>query len=151
MTPPVGTDPRELALQLAVIVQRLDERSAWAVERVEAAGAALQREAVSATHALAAERSRIASLQQSAAAARIRLLWIASIGLLAGALVAIAGAVFAVASAKRELASLSLDQTLLQAVNTADLILCGDRLCARVESGEAGMGVDGKYHPVAAR
>ena len=147
-TPPADADPREFALQLAVIAERLDERSAQAVVRVEAASARLEREATGAAHALAAERRQAATAQQLAAQSHIRLLWIASAGLLVGALVAVAGATFAVASAKRELASIARDQALLQAIYAADVTLCGDRLCARVvHAGEEA----GEYHPIAPR
>lgn len=148
---PAGPDPREFALQLAAVAERLDERSARAVARVEAASAGLEREAAAAARALAAERGQVATAQRLAAQARIRLLWITSAGMLAGALVAVAGALFAVASAQRELASIARDQALLDAINTADVILCGDRLCARIErvGGMPGEAVD--YRPIAPR
>ncbi|MEN1960951.1 hypothetical protein WCE41_11570 [Luteimonas sp. MJ246] len=149
--PPADTTAREFALQLAVIAQRLDERSAFAVERVEAAAATLERQGASAARTLEAERNRSASTQQGAAAARARLPWIASIVLLAGTLVAAIGTTLAVASAKRELVALNRDRELLQAINTADLTLCGDRLCARLERGAVGEGEGGEYRPVAAR
>lgn len=126
--PQVATDPRELALQLAVIAQRLDERSAFAVERVEAAGAALQHAAT------------------TAAASRARDIRMMSAALLVGALIALVGTGLALDSARRELASIQRDRALLQAINSADLSLCGDRLCARVEGAAAG-----DYMPVAAR
>lgn len=146
--PPAGTDPREFALQLAVIAQRLDERSAFAVERVEAVGASLQQEAANAARFLAGERQRIADDGRAAVASRLRLLRIASAALFAGALFALAGAALALHSARRELASLQRDGALLGAIERADLVLCGERLCARVEGATTG---DDGYRPVAAR
>lgn len=137
IVPPDGQDPREFALQLAVVLERLDERSVQAVARVEAACAALERDSAAAARALAAERSQVASSRHAADRSRLRLLWIASIALLAGALVALAGALLAVASAKREVDAIHRDQALLQAINDADITLCGDRLCARLSDGEA--------------
>lgn len=135
--PPRSPDPREFALQLAVVAERLDQRSALAVARVEAAGTALEQTLSNAGRA---------TLQ-----ARMRLLWIASIGLLLGALVAVAGATFALTSAKRELAAITRDQALLEAINAADLTLCGDRLCARVEPGDQPLDARDTYLRIAPR
>lgn len=131
--PPADLDPREFALQLAVVADRLDERSAQAVGRLEAACVAVEREAGAAARALAAERGQVAKARQAAEAARLRLLWITSIALLVGALVAVAGAAIAVASAKRELDAVQRDQALLNAINGADVALCDGRLCARLD------------------
>lgn len=136
VVPPNDLDPREFALQLAVVADRLDERSVLAVERVEAAGAAIAREAGEAARALAAERGRIAAARQAEEASRLRLLWIASAALLVGALVAVAGSALAVASARRELGGIRRDQMLLGVINDADVVLCDGRLCARLESSD---------------
>ena len=61
--PPYDQDPREFALQLAVVLERLDERSTQAVSRVEAACAALERESAAAARALAVEREQLADDQ----------------------------------------------------------------------------------------
>lgn len=143
---PDDTDPREFALQLAVIAARLDERSARAVQRVEAASAELGRQAASAAQALARERREAATIQQKVVESRIRVLMVASAALLVGALVAVAGASLAVSSAQRELDALGQDRGLLQAIDRADLTLCGERLCARVEGAGSG-----DYRPIAAR
>src|SRR5690606_27759473 len=107
---PDDTDPREFALQLAVIAARLDERSARAVQRVEAASAELGRQAASAAQALARERREAATIQQKVVESRIRVLMVASAALLVGALVAVAGASLAVSSAQRELDALGQDR-----------------------------------------
>ena len=143
-----GFDPRELALQLAVVVERLDERSAHSVSRLEQACAAFERSAAEAAKVLATERSRAADDRHAAGEARNRMLWVASAGLLAGALVATAGAMWAVGSAKRELASVHRDQALLDAINSADVTRCGDGLCARLEPG---VGAEGEYRRIAPR
>lgn len=148
--PPDGQDPHEFALQLAVVLERLDERSIRAVSRVEAACAALKRDSAAAARGLAAERGRIAGNLYAADRSRLRLLWIASVALLAGALVALAGASLAVASAKRELDSIHHDQMLLDAINGADITLCGDRLCARLLDAEAAEAAPG-YRRIAPR
>lgn len=148
---PADLDPREFALQLAVVAGRLDERSTRAVEQLERTSADFRREVTSATNTLGAERTRAAVAQAAAVESRMRVLWIASAALLIGAVVAVAGATLALASAKRELASISRDQRLLQAINAADLTLCGDRVCARVETGEPYAGADGAYRTVARR
>lgn len=146
--PPPGPDPREFALQLAVVAERLDERSAHAVGRVEKTCAAFERSAAEAARALAAERSQAASDRHAAREVRGRMLRIASAGLLAGALVATAGALWSVASAKRALASIHRDQALLHAINAADVTLCGEGLCARLEPGE---GAGPEYRKIAPR
>ena len=143
---PARTDPREFALQLAAVAERLDERSARAVARVEAASAVLEREAAAAARSLAIGRGQAATAPQPGA----RLIWIVSAGMLAGALVAVAGAALAVTSAKRELASITRDQVLLEAISVADVTLCGDRLCARVERAD-GPGGETDYRLIAPR
>lgn len=140
--PPRDHDPREFALQLAVVLERLDERSTQAVSRVEAACAALEHESATAAQALAVERRQLAAAQHAAIGSRLRLLWTASVALLLSAVVAVAGASLAVASANRELGTIHRDQALLQAINGADITLCGDQLCARVAAKE-GEGVAG--------
>ena len=148
---PAGADPREFALQLAVVAERLDERSARAVEQLERTSAAFRTEVAAVADTLGAERSRAAVVQAAAAEFRTRLLWIASGALLVGALVAVAGATLALASARRELESISRDQRLLHAINMADLTLCGDRVCARLEPQARGATDDGGYRTVAPR
>lgn len=150
IAPPPDQDPREFALQLAVVLERLDERSTQAVARVEAACVALEREFAAAAHALAVEHGQLAAARHAAAGSRIRLLWTASIALLVGASVAVAGASLAVASAKRELGAIQRNQTLLNAINSADVTLCNGRLCARVEVGD-GAEVSGGYRRVLPR
>lgn len=146
--PPGELDPREFALQLAVVSERMDERSALAAERMEQASLHLEQRANAAVKHLAAQCERVADVHRAATEARTRMLWILSAGMLAGALVASAVATFAVGSARRDLAVIERDQTLLQAINRADLTLCGGRLCARL-AGE-GQGA-ANYQPVALR
>ncbi|MBD7987971.1 hypothetical protein H9645_08005 [Luteimonas sp. Sa2BVA3] len=145
-TPPEGTDPREFALQLAAVAARLDERSAQAVEQVEAASAALARQGATAAQALAVERTQVVAAGHQAHVARVRWVWLASAALLLGSLVAITGAGLALDSARRELDAIHRERALLQTINGADLSVCGERLCARIEGSAAG-----DYRPVAAR
>lgn len=148
MNVPSGIDPREFALQLAVVSERLDERSALAAQRMEQASVHLEQRASDAVKHLAAECARVGAAHESAIQARGRMFWMLSVALLAGAFMAAAWAAFAVGSARRELASLQRDRTLTHAINQADLTLCGDRLCARIE----GSGGDaGAYRPIALR
>lgn len=150
---PASIDLREFALQLAAVAERLDERSARAVARVEAASAVLECEAAAAAaaaRALASEREQAATAPRPRVQPGARLVWIASAAVLAGALVAVAGAALAVASAKRELASITRDQVLLEAIGAADVTLCGERLCARVERPD-GPDEAAEYRPVAPR
>lgn len=152
MTPlPPDLDPREFALQLAVVAGRLDERSARAVEQLERTSADFRREVTSAASTLGAGRAQAAVAQAAAVESRMRPLWIASVALLIGAVVAVAGAALALASAKRELASIRRDQVLLDAVNAADLTLCGDRLCARLERRARSADDAPRYQAVARR
>lgn len=148
MNVPDGVDPREFALQLAVVSERLDERSALATQRMEQASLHLEQRASDAVKHLAAECARVGAAHQAATQARGRLFWMLSVALLAGAFAAAAWATLAVGSARRELATLQRDHTLTHAINQADLTLCGDRLCARIE-GEGGAA--GAYRPIAPR
>lgn len=143
-------DPREFALQLALVAERLDERSARAVSRVETACAGLEQDVARAVRALADERERIVSAGRAAAGGRDRAVRLASAGLLAAALASVPAAWFAVESARREMGQLRQDRALLQAIDRSDLTLCGDGLCARLEGGE-GSGAGGPYRPVARR
>lgn len=129
--PPAGLDPREFALQLAVVADQLDERSAQAVGGLEVACAAIERETRVAARMLAAECGHVAAVLHAAEASRLRLLRVASVALLIGAIVAVAGAALAVESARRELDAIQRDQTLLRAINGADVRLCEEQLCAR--------------------
>ena len=133
--PPPELDPREFALQLAVVLQRLDDRSEGAVARVEAACDALGQTSRSAAQALGAERQKLATALGAAATSRLRLQWLVSAALLVAAALAALGASLAVASAQRELAAVAADRELLEAIGRADVSLCGERLCARVEQG----------------
>ena len=148
MNVPDGVDPREFALQLAVVSERLDERSALATQRMEQASLHLEQRATDAVNHLAAECARLGASHEAATKARMRMFWMLSVALLAGAFLAAAWATIAVGSARRELASLQRDNTLTQAINQADLTLCGDRLCARIEGGG---GDAGAYRPIALR
>jgi len=155
---PDGVDPREFALQLAVVSERLDERSARATQRMELASLQLEQRTAEAVDRMAAECARVAATHQAATEARARMQWVLSAGLLAAALAAAAWASVAVGSARRELAAIQRDQTLTQAINRADLTLCGDRLCARLDGGGDGPGVGqgedpspGAYRPIALR
>ena len=143
------SDPREFALQLAVVAERLDERSVRAVERMEAACARLERDVGSAAAALAGERMRFAAGEQAASTARLRLTWMALAALVLAALVVVAGCAFAVAAARAELASLDRDAALVRAINAADVTVCGERLCARVD-GSRGEPL-AEYQPIAPR
>ena len=149
MNVPDGVDPREFALQLAVVSERLDERSALATQRMEQASLHLEQRATDAVNHLAAECARLGASHEAATQARTRMFWMLSVALLAGAFLAATWATIAVGSARRELASLQRDNTLTQAINQADLTLCGDRLCARVEG--SGGGDAGAYRPIALR
>lgn len=146
--PPPELGPREFALQLAVVSERMDERSVRAAERMEQASRHLEQRADQAVKQMAAECTRVGTAHRAASEARARMLSILSAALLASALVATAGATFALGSARRELASIQREHTLTHAINQADLALCGDRLCARFE----GEGREaGAYQPIALR
>ncbi|MGY1458153.1 hypothetical protein ACW5F0_05820 [Luteimonas sp. A534] len=145
---PQGVDPREFALQLAVVSERLDERSALAAERMELASVHLEQRTAEAVKHMAAECTRVGTAHRAATEARVRMLWMLSAGLLAATLAAAAVAASAVGSARRELAAIQRDQTLTHAINQADLTLCGGRLCARIE-GEGGD--TAAYRPIALR
>ncbi|MBB6600013.1 hypothetical protein [Luteimonas sp. MC1825] len=147
---PSDLDPREFALQLAVVAGRLDERSTRAVEHLERTSAEFRREVTAAASMLGAERRRAAAAQAAAGVSGYRHLWIASAALLFGALVAVAGATLALSSARREIDAMGRDLVLLEAVNAADLTLCGERLCARVERPQ-GRDDDRGYQAVALR
>lgn len=146
MNVPSGIDPREFALQLAVVSERLDERSALATQRMEQAGLHFEQRASDAVNHLAAACARVGAVHEAATQARVRMAWMLSVVLLVGAFAAAVWATLAVGSARRELASLQRDHTLTHAINQADLTLCGDRLCARFE--DEG---NGAYRPIALR
>lgn len=148
MNVPDGVDPREFALQLAAVSERLDERSALATQRMELASLHLEQRAVDAVNHLAAECARVGAANAAATQASARMFWMLSVALLAGAFLAAAWATLAVGSARRELAGLQRDHALTHAINRADLTLCGDRLCARIEGGG---GDAGAYRPIALR
>ena len=148
MNVPHGVDPREFALQLAVVSDRLDERSALATQRMGQASLHLEQRASEAVDHLAAECARMGATHEAATQARVRMFWTLSVALLAGAFVAAVWATLAVGSARRELASLQRDHTLIHAINQADLTLCGERLCARIDGG---VGDAGAYRPIALR
>jgi hypothetical protein len=133
------------------VAERLDERSAQAVEQLERTAAAFRNEVSAAGSAFEAGRRSAADAQAATIESRRRSLSIASAGLLIGALVAVAGATLAVASARRELASIGRDQSLLNAINSADLTLCGERVCARIEPDSHAASADGAYRTVAPR
>src|SRR5690606_39038640 len=130
---PARLDPREFAHQLAVVAERLDERSVRAVERMEAACVAMEREVGAAAGALASERTRFAAAGLSASDARLRLASLATGAMLLAALIAMGASAFTVASARSGLAAIEREAALVRAINAADVTLCGDRLCARVE------------------
>lgn len=130
---PDGHDPREFALQLAVVAERLDERSTRAVERVEAVATSFVAEVARVREATVDELTRAAAAQQASERARLRVSRIVSLGLVAAALLATAAAIVTLGSARRELASISRDQALLDAINSADVTSCDGRLCARID------------------
>ena len=145
-----GRDPREFALQLAVVAERLDERSARAVERVESVAAAFAEEAARARDAMATERTHAAAVHRASELARMRTSRVVSIGLAVLALFALGGTAVGVAEARRELASITRDQALLDAINRADVTLCDGRLCARIDGDRREGDADG-YRRVALR
>lgn len=148
--PPAVPDPREFALQLAVVAERLDERSAHAVARVEAASAAVTRDVTRAVDALTAEQARAASGREAEVVARARALRFAAIGLAVVGLLAVVAPTMAVWVVQRDLATRQPDQALLDAISQADVVLCDGRLCARFDPEGQGMDATG-YRPVAPR
>ena len=147
---PDGHDPREFALQLAVVAERLDERSTRAVERVEAVAAAFVAEVERMREATVNELSRAAAAQQASERARLRMSRIVSRSLAAAALFATAATIFTVGSARRELASICRDRALLDAINNADVTSCDGRLCARIDGQTLDGDADG-YRRIALR
>lgn len=149
-TDPEGHDPRELALQLAIVAGRLDERSARAVQRVEAVAASFAAEVARMSDAVRTDSARVAAAQHASLHTRMRASPMISGGLFVAAVLAAAAALFTVASAQRDLASIARDQDLLEAINRADVTSCGGRLCARLDGDRRGGDADG-YRRIALR
>lgn len=183
---------KSLALQLAVVAERLDQRSEAAVQRVEQTGAALDQRAqwfgsssgnfahevsqalqqqsgdiVSRGLAASMERfnAQVAAGAQAAADAaqaleRERLalarerrtwIWLGSGALLAGSVLAVGSAAYAVSSSREQVERNRVEAGLLQAINRADVTLCGERLCANVEDAGTRFGERKQYRPVEPR
>ena len=132
-TGPHDRDPREVALQLAIVAERLDERSARAVQRVEAVSSEFAAEVARLSDAMAAGTARAAAAQQASMRTRMRASRMVSGGLVAVAVLAVAAAGVMVASAHRELGLVAREQALIDAVNRADVTFCDGRLCARID------------------
>ncbi|MBJ6980231.1 MULTISPECIES: hypothetical protein [unclassified Luteimonas] len=147
---PERGDPREFALQLAIVAERLDERSARAVQRVEAVAAAFAAEVARMSDALAIDNARAVAAQQASMRTRMRASRMVSGSLLVVAVLAAAAAGVTVASAYRELGSVARDQALLDAINRADVTSCDGRLCARIDGDARGVDADG-YRRIALR
>lgn len=147
---PEGGDPRELALQLAIVAERLDERSARAVHRVEAVAAAFAAEVARMSEALATDNARAVAAQQASMRMRVRTSRMVSGSLLVVAVLAAVAAGVTVASAYRELGTVARDQALLDAINRADVTSCDGRLCARID-GDARAGNGDGYRRIALR
>lgn len=166
----------ERTLQLAIVAQRLDERSEEAVRATERAaqevsasaaqlagvgeriahdmvqavardaGVLLEQAAVrafaQARSALDAHALRLreldASVQSSCSAlvrSHRRWLAIAPMLLIVGCVLAVLGTMAWVAKARSDVASHRMEAATLRALATADVVRCGDGLCARVEAG----------------
>lgn len=183
---------KQLTVALAAIAERLDARSASAVERVEQAthrmqdetrrlelGAsgftrevsqALQQrsaeiigqgmaaaftrfnqqmEAATKRAAVAAdalEKERLALQQQRRSG-----IWISSGALLIGSLLAVGGSAYAVHHSYTRVEQHRIQAELLRAYNRADVVLCGERLCANVDDKTPRAGAQGQYRPVKPR
>lgn len=183
---------KTLIVQLAAVVERLDQRSEAAVRRVEQAGAELSRSAqqlgsssgsftrevsqalqsqsgeiigrglggaVERFNGQLAGTARTASSAageleaQSKALNRERRTWL-SLGLsalLIGSLLAIGAAVYAVRQSRQEIARNQVEARLLQAINQADVTLCGEHICANVDTAAPRAGNAKQYLPVKSR
>lgn len=144
-------DPREFALQLAIVAERLDERSARAVRRVETVADEFAAEVARMSNAMATGAAREAAAQQASMRTRMQASRMVSGSLLAVAVLAVAAAGVVVASAHRELGRVAREQAVIEAVNRADVTFCDGRLCARIDGDTRDGGdVDG-YRRIALR
>lgn len=183
---------KALIVQLAAVVERLDQRSEAAVRRVEQTGAELSRNAQqlgSSTGSFTREvsqalesqsgeiigrglggamerfNSQLAGTARTASSAagefeeqrkalnRERRSWLALglSALLIGSLLAIGAAVYAVRQSRQEIARNQIEARLLQAINQADVTLCGERICANVDTAAPRAGSTQQYLPVKPR
>lgn len=78
-------------------------------------------------------------------------LWTAPLALLVGSAIAAGAAAYAVTSSRAEVERHRIEAALLRAYNRADVILCGERLCANIDERGARFGERGQYRPVEAR
>ncbi|HEY4529488.1 MAG TPA: hypothetical protein VIG97_04040 [Luteimonas sp.] len=126
-------DAREVALQLAIVAERLDERSARAVQRVEVVADEFAAEVARMSDAMAAGTERAAAAQLASMHTQMQASRVVSGGLLVAAVLAVAVAGAMVVSAHRELGLVAREQAMIEAVNRADVTFCNGRLCARVD------------------
>lgn len=183
---------KSLAIQLAAITERLEQRSEAAVQRVEETSARMEGQArhltddvegfvQKVTHAMQQQSKAIihgaaesaikplsgqlaaatrmaqqaaeglAQERQNLAKARATWMWAGSAALLLGSFLAAGGATYAVMQSRSEIQKNRVDASLLKAINSADVALCGDRLCAHIDRSAARKGVEGPYQPVRMR
>ncbi|TDK24394.1 hypothetical protein E2F46_08940 [Luteimonas aestuarii] len=103
---------------------------------------------------LAHTRDVLATLAKGterASAVQTSLVWKSLVALLIGSVLAVAGTWSYARAQLGQIERQRVEARYLEAFNRADVVLCGDGLCANIDPSAKAHGADGRYRPIRAR
>lgn len=103
---------------------------------------------------VAQTREAVAALAggaRRASAAQTSLVWKGMLALLVGSTLAVAGSWLFARTQLKQVERQRMEARYLEAFNRADVVLCGENLCANIDTSAPAHGADGRYRPIRAR